>query len=238
MPRGRPRGGSNRVVQGQRAGVKGGEAAAFARAAAAHPDAGDDARAAEARVEAAAATRAVTAAAPCGAAAADAPRTLPLASAPHAAFTNAGNGVNACIGAHLVSLYEHESGLCYFVRGAPATCKYNMNPGRGVANGTICEAHSLHGERADVQADMLARIARAGPGAMLVVQPPTHVNVKPVARDDVRRRAHDGHRRAPQPHRSAAAAACRHLFALSSPSSGNALLFRCSRCVTELASFC
>lgn len=49
---------------------------------------------------------------------------------------------------------------------------------RGLANGTICEAHSLHWERADVQADMPARIARAAPGDVVEVQPPTHVNVK------------------------------------------------------------
>jgi hypothetical protein len=85
--------------------------------------------------------------------------------------------VNARIRAHLSSLYEHESGLCYFVRGAPATCKYNY-PGRGVANGTICEAHSLHWDRAEVQAEVLARIALAAPGDVVEVQPPTHVNVK------------------------------------------------------------
>lgn len=166
MRRGRPAGGSLRDGQVQRESGRRLGADANTRAAAAHADAGAGAHTADARDDAAAATHAVTAAAPCGAAAAD----LPLAPAPHAAFTDAGNGVNARIRAHLSSRYVHESGHCYFVRGAPATCKYNY-PGRGVANGTICEAHSLHWERADVQADMLGRIALAAPGDVVEVQP-------------------------------------------------------------------
>ena len=71
----------------------------------------------------------------------------------------------------------------YFVHGAPAIARDNVNPSRGLANGTDCTCRGLYWANPADQQAALAAIARAMPGDMVDVPPPTvsldHLTVRP-----------------------------------------------------------
>lgn len=79
----------------------------------------------------------------------------------------------------LESLYKRYAALTgYFVQGAPAFITRNINPAKGLANGTPAVMHSLSWSNPAYAAQIAVRIARAEPGEIIDVVLPLSLNLE------------------------------------------------------------
>jgi hypothetical protein len=77
------------------------------------------------------------------------------------------------------SMYKRYPALTgYFVKGAPAFITSNINPNKGLANGTAAVLHSLSWEDSAYVAEVALRVSQGEPGEIIDVNLPLTVNVE------------------------------------------------------------